>query len=596
MIGPLFTREAAVAPRRISFFAARTLFVGALFALTLTVWQLLVGAQRIENVGDLAWFGAAALQIVAPLQLAVVMPFAALLVASAVALEKDRKTFDLLLLTNLSNFELVVGKLLAGMLSVLMVAVATLPLLMILSLLGGVASAQILRIVAVTLASAFLAGSLGSTIALWREKTFQALALTVLILVLWLIAWEIVAAGTPEASWWGMSAREWAIAMSPWQAVQEAARPMFADASKRQAIGDPTLLFLGVSTFLAIILNITAILCVRIWNPRHDRIPQSEESLTSAAPSDDTAIARRSAVAIHGAGGKTREVWDNPVLWREIRTWAYGKRVVIIRLAYWVLFAICTAVLITQVPASVIQDRAIPAEAKPLVTLLVVGLLLLNALAVTSLTNERDSRALDLLRVTDLSPKEIVFGKLGGAFFNAKEMILFPIALCVYLWFAEAMTTENLVFLICGIVVINAFAAMLGLHMGINYANSRTAIATSIGTMLFLFLGVATCMRIMLAFSSSFDYQFTTFLAFIAGGSVGIYVALNWRLRSNALSIVALTAPLLTFIAATTFLVGNFGGVFLLVIATYGFATWAMLVPAIYVFDIATGRAATQDD
>src|SRR3954451_18210144 len=71
LIGPMFTREAAVAPRRLSFFAARTLFAGALFALTLTAWQLLVGSQRIENIGDLAWFGAAAFQILAPLQLAV---------------------------------------------------------------------------------------------------------------------------------------------------------------------------------------------------------------------------------------------------------------------------------------------------------------------------------------------------------------------------------------------------------------------------------------------------------------------------------------------------------------------------------------------
>src|SRR5262245_62168814 len=100
MIGPVFTREAAVAPRRASFFAARSLYVGTLFALTLTAWQLLVGSQRVENIGDLAWFGAAAFQVLAPLQLAVAMPFSALLVASAVALEKDRKTLDLLLLTN----------------------------------------------------------------------------------------------------------------------------------------------------------------------------------------------------------------------------------------------------------------------------------------------------------------------------------------------------------------------------------------------------------------------------------------------------------------------------------------------------------------
>ena len=73
MIGPMFTREAAVAPRRASFFAARSVFVAALFALTLTAWQLLVGSQQLESVGDLAWFGAAAFQILAPLQLAVAM-------------------------------------------------------------------------------------------------------------------------------------------------------------------------------------------------------------------------------------------------------------------------------------------------------------------------------------------------------------------------------------------------------------------------------------------------------------------------------------------------------------------------------------------
>ena len=165
------------------------LFAAALFALTLTAWQLLVGSQQIENPGDLAWFGAAAFQILAPLQLAVAMPFSALLVASAVALEKDRKTLDLLLMTNLSNSELVLGKLLAGMLSVRGGRRGGAGrLLAIISLLGGVSAGQILRVQAVTLASALAAGSLGSTIALWREKTFQALAMTALVLVLWLVA------------------------------------------------------------------------------------------------------------------------------------------------------------------------------------------------------------------------------------------------------------------------------------------------------------------------------------------------------------------------------------------------------------------------
>jgi len=464
-------------------------------------------------------------------------------------------------------------------------------------LLGGVSIEQIVRIEAVVLASSIVAGSLGSTIALWREKTFQALAMTALVLVLWLVAWEIAAASSSNALLLGYPVQSWAIVMSPWQAVQEAARPIFASVPVGAKFSDPVVLFLCASLSIALLLNVVAIWRVRAWNPQQDIVlattdPPAREDLAGL----EDVTRSRSAASLHGAGGKTREVWDNPILWREIRTWAYGKRILVIRLAYWAVFAICAAALVTQLKSGASPDRSIPAEVKPITTLLVVGLILLNALAVTSITNERDSRALDLLMVTDLSPREIVFGKLGGAFYNAKEMILLPIALCAYLWFVDAISTENLAFLLCGIAAMNTFAAMLGVHMGINYANSRTAIATSVGTILFLFLGVATCMRIMLAFSSSFDYQFTTFLGFIAGGSVGLFVALNWRVQSPALTIVACAAPSATFIAITHFLVGNFGAVFLLTVLTYGFATWAMLIPAVDVFDVALNRSVSRDD
>jgi hypothetical protein len=328
---------------------------------------------------------------------------------------------------------------------------------------------------------------------------------------------------------------------------------------------------------------------VRVWNPSQETTATRNDE---QGPWHDAATSAKSAVAIHGAGGRIRLVWDNPILWREVRTWAYGKRIVIIRLAYWAVFAACAMVLFTAVSSSAAPsaETMLPSEAAPLVTLLVVGLILLNALAVTSLTNERDSRALDLLLVTDLSPKEIVFGKIGGAFYNAKEMILLPAMLCIYLWFVGRLATEGLVFMLIGLAVMSSFAAMLGLHAGMTYANSRTAIAISLGTLLFLFLGVATCMRIMLAFSNSFDYQFTTFLGFIAGGSVGLYVALNWRTRSDAITWAALLTPLLTYVVITSYLMGHYGTVFLVTVFTYGFATFAMLVPAIYVFDVATGR------
>ena len=31
----------------------------------------------------------------------------------------------------------------------------------------------------------------------------------------------------------------------------------------------------------------------------------------------------------------SRRVWDNPVLWRETCTWAYGRKILFIRAVYW---------------------------------------------------------------------------------------------------------------------------------------------------------------------------------------------------------------------------------------------------------------------
>ena len=178
----------------LKIYVARTAYALALLVLMCTAWLVLTGTQLVRDVGDLARFGMVLFQILAPLQLALAAFFSALLAASEVAHEKDRRTLILLLLTSLSNSELVLGKLLASLLSVLVMLAAALPVFLLTALLGGVSYGQIARAFAVTLATVLVCGSLGSMLALWREKTFQALAMTVLVLVLWLAVGEIVAA------------------------------------------------------------------------------------------------------------------------------------------------------------------------------------------------------------------------------------------------------------------------------------------------------------------------------------------------------------------------------------------------------------------
>jgi hypothetical protein len=79
-------------------------------------------------------------------------------------------------------------------------------------------------------------------------------------------------------------------------------------------------------------------------------------------------------------------------------------------------------------------------------------------------------------------------------------------------------------------------------------------------------------------------------LLFVAGGGFSLVAALGWRNASTAIWIASFAAPFATFYALTSFLNDQTLGVFLVVTVTYGFTTAAMLIPAVYEFDVATGR------
>jgi ABC-type transport system involved in multi-copper enzyme maturation permease subunit len=615
-IGPVFTREAVTSPRRPRFYVYRSVYVAALLILMCTAWLIVAGVQVIRNVGDMARFGSVLFQMMAPLQLALVVFFSAIQAASAVALEKDRKTMILLLMSRLTNSELVLGRLLASVLNVLVMAAAGLPVFMLTVLFGGVSFGQVWRVFLVTLVTGLVAGSVGSTIALWREKTFQTLAMTALAIVFWLGLWEAVHAG--DAVWAGIPAEQWSAAFSPFRAIVAAARPALDPDSALDFLGRGNL-FLAVGLAGAAILNGIAVWRVRIWNPSREvrlqrRQEESHPSIWGAehdlgASPTATAQAARAEAAESARSehvdaqlrsgrrlGQHRQVWDNPVLWREMRTWAYGRKILFVYVAYVVLFAAAALGLWwtirqdTGVPRDEI-GTAIPAAARVFVPLWVVSLVIVNALAVTAITNERDGRSLDLLLATDLSPREFVLGKLGGVFWVTRLMVVLPLLLCLYLWWVGGIGLENLTYLVGGLAVMFLFAATLGVHCGMIYASSRTAITVSLGMVFFLFLGVVTCILMMISFSGSFQVQLAPFLAFIMGGAVGMYLALGARNPSAAIAAASIIAPFATFFAITSFLLGNRElTVFLVISGAYGFAVAAMLVPAIGEFDIAMGR------
>jgi ABC-type transport system involved in multi-copper enzyme maturation permease subunit len=615
IIGPIFARELVTAPRRPQHYISRTTYVAALLILMGTAWLLMTGTQKIRNVGDIARFGMALFQMLAPLQLALLSFLGALTAASNVAQEKDKKTIILLLMTRLNNSELVLGKLMASLLDVFSMLAAALPVFVMITLFGGVSLEQVAKVFGVTIVTILAAGSLGNTLALWREKTFQTLAMTALGIVLWVGAGEALLALAGSRVVGGVPVSVWVTGISPLRAIFAAVQPGIG-ATSYGLVGDGLPLYFVTGLGLAALLSGIAMARVRVWNPsREARVQQPESSDQASiwghehdlAGAEALEVMRQREVAEAARSGhvdarvrtvsqESRPVWDNPILWREMCTWAYGRKVLIIRLAYAVFAAFAAAGLYYAIASGGITQTsdgaaAIPIAARPLAPFFLVSLVIVNALAVTSITNERDGGALDLLLVTDLSPREFLLGKLLGVAYVTKEMIAAPMLLCVALWAFGGLTLENLVYCILGLAVMNAFVIMLGIHCGMIYANSRSAIGVSLGTVFFLFLGVVTLLVLMISFSGSFQTQLAPFLAFIVGGGVGLFVTLGARNPSPAIGLASIVLPFATFFAITSFLLNQPLNVFLVTSFAYGLTIAAMMVPALSEFDFAMGRS-----
>lgn len=608
-VGPIFFREAAVTPRRRSFFMGRLLYPISLFFFMYTAWLLVAGTQSIRNIGDMAKFGIVLFNILAPLQLALLTFMAAIQAASSVAVEKDRKTLLLLLLTRLNNSELVLGRLFGSLLPSLINLLLALPIFMAIVLFGGTSFYQIFWTFAVTAISILVGGSWGTMVGFWREKSFQTLALTLMGIVTWIGVWETVA--SMDINVLGYSAAEFSLWFNPLRAVSAAVDPRVIENYTATVL---PFLVVGVIGFASI--NGLSIWNVRFWNASRELRPnaktmEADDSIWGAQYDlehrKDRSVNEQKRQGHVDARVRTvsqvsRNVWDNPILWREMMTWAYGSRILLIRAVYWLIAiaVFATAFFLIQSETALLATAGsniyLPAITKVVAPFLFISLMLVNALGVTSITNERDGRSLDLLLVTDLSPSEFLFGKLAGVLFITLDSIVLPLVLCLMMWWFELVSNENMLFLTFGLLVMNVFAAMLGLHCGRSFPTSRPAILASLGTLFFLFLGTVTCMLLLVSFAGNVDSQLASFLAFIVGGGIGLFWVLGSHNPSPALFTASIFMPIGMFYSLTSLLLKQYLAVFLVVFAIFAFAITAMIMPALSEFSFSTVTPKSSDD
>jgi ABC-type transport system involved in multi-copper enzyme maturation permease subunit len=157
-MGPLFWREWMTIPRAGRNHIARVVYAGTFWVLAVTAWLSGADWNRPTLISDLSRLGILLFSLFSLLQLALFLFFSALSTASAVALEKDRRTFILLLITDLKNSELVGGKILGSLLGIFLLWVAGFPISLLLTVLGGVSIEQVLWVQAILLSTMFAGG------------------------------------------------------------------------------------------------------------------------------------------------------------------------------------------------------------------------------------------------------------------------------------------------------------------------------------------------------------------------------------------------------------------------------------------------------
>ncbi|MBM4077713.1 MAG: ABC transporter permease, partial [Planctomycetes bacterium] len=316
LAGPLFSREALTVPRQLKHFLIRSGYVGALFILMYTAAQTTFGWQQVRNLGDIARFGELVFQVFAFVQLTLMIFFSVLFAAGNVSQEKDRRTMLLLLMTDLHDRELVLGKLCASLLLPAVLLATSIPVMVVVHILGGVSLDQIACVTAIAAAAGFLAGTWGSLVAFWREKTFQTLAISLIGVVMYIgvVEGAGVLAGSNESVKFVLGS------LNPFRATLRVLEPfnLSGNTTYLTAAKFSTVALAGLGTILAI----ATVIQVRIWNP--------SRTLGEAATKDEN---------VAGVVRPPRVVWNSPVIWREMKTKAYGRKVVFIKLAYLIVAA-----------------------------------------------------------------------------------------------------------------------------------------------------------------------------------------------------------------------------------------------------------------
>lgn len=402
------------------------------------LWTLLVktsGSGGATSFRDLSEAGASTFTYVAYLQILLICVLSPVFMAGAIAQEASPRTWEVLLTTPMGRLQIVLGNLLGRLFFVLALLFASLPLFALTQYFGGVPGTSIFASYLVAAAAALLVGAIAIALAVSRIAgrravfTFYVAVVTYLGITYGLDQWLRMRGLGMGPSGNGVT---WLTGVNPFLALDALLNPTSypsADTGTRSGLAAfmlerPVRAWILLASGLSLALIAASTLTVRTGGlakrvVERRKLPWYRKMLGLSAGAVDE-------------DGQTfrppRNVWHNPIAWRE----AAARNATLARiLARWafIVFGVALAfVLIVAYDTSAIAaaDYRLAMLVIVLVELAVTTLVAIN-MSATAISREREDGTLDLLLTTPVTPSEYLGGKLRGLIAYLLPMIAVPV-------------------------------------------------------------------------------------------------------------------------------------------------------------------------
>ncbi len=433
-INPITVRLVQGGSRRRRHLYIRALYLGAMILVLL--WLLLINTDSGSGVADyraLAAAGASSFALIAYLQIGLICVLAPVFMAGAIAQEASPRTWDILLTTPMTPGQIVMGSLFGRLFFILALLACSLPLFALTQYYGGVPGRSIFAAYLIAGSAATLVGSIAIALSSSRVVgrravfAFYVTVVSYLAVTIGLDRWLVQAGLGAGETGQGVT---WMTAINPFLALNAMLEPTNYP---RADIHDPSLSAVGRFVLA------TPVTAWCVGSLGLSLVMMAASAITVRAGGLATMAGGSSSVPLHrrlmnrsvkdGEEHRApRQVWNNPVAWRE----AAARNSTLARIiARWSFVALGLAwgigLVVMYHTGSMTADSFRLALATTVLGELAVTTLVAINMSATAISREREDGTLDLLLTTPLTASAYLNGKLRGLITYLLPLILVPV-------------------------------------------------------------------------------------------------------------------------------------------------------------------------